>query len=129
MPITVSWYDDDQTIMLQSCIGDWTWDDYLVSIDALAALANSTTERVDYIMDITDTVGIPLGLPLKYIRKARAKRPPNLGIIVVVGASPIQKSVFNMARYIDRQYNNTRFLDDTLNDAVRRIIEHRQSSA
>jgi hypothetical protein len=61
MPITATWFDEEHTIILQSYMGDWTWDDWNVCNDELQAMLDSVDHTVHTIIDVSQSGQLPPG--------------------------------------------------------------------
>ena len=68
VPYTVTWYDDEKTILLFDISGTVSWDEFAVATDQACEMIDSVPHRVDIIFD--DHIGIPNGNPFPQLRKS-----------------------------------------------------------
>ena len=122
MPVTYSWYNDNQTVLLVEFKQKWAWDDMYRVRDAV--LAESTGDnRVDVIADFSKTRHVPPNA-MTHGRKALEKMHPNQGIQIFVGVPTMLKMMFDAAKTLMPQVivdANFAFAD-TFDEALR-IIE------
>lgn len=96
MAVHVKWWDDTRTILHYQFVGHWTWEEYWSAIEQ--ARKYSVDEmRVDIVADFIETGMVP-GSALTHLRKAVATRPPNRGIVVVVGTNIVVRSLISMSK-------------------------------
>ena len=85
MPHTISWFDEDKTVLLVLTEGKSTWEQYHAKYKDALQVVKSVDYRVDVIMDSRN--GIPPGNPIPHLRSIIADwdTAENLGIVVVLG--------------------------------------------
>ncbi len=102
MPAKFDWDDAEQTMGRYILSGDWTWDELQpVMSDSWAQIAKRESV-VDSIMIFESRFLPPNAMP--HLRKLATDRPANTGIVVLVGAGIIQRS---MIQVFTRIYSNT----------------------
>jgi hypothetical protein len=85
MPHTISWFDEDKTVLLVLTEGKSTWEQYHAKYEDALQVVKSVDYRVDVIMDSRS--GLPPGNPIPHLRSIIADwdTAENLGIVVVLG--------------------------------------------
>ena len=90
MPIEISWYDSEKTILLGTFKGEWTWGDYVAAGIQTLEIADGVQHRIDQIADMRESAAIPQGPALTIMnRNSSLANNIQLGITVLVGASVI----------------------------------------
>jgi hypothetical protein len=95
MMVTVSWYNDERTIMMYVFAGKWTWQEFYVAYDETIDNMDSVDHKVDFIMDMLKSEHIPFGA-LSQIKRAADRNHPNMGLAVYVGMNPLLQSIGNV---------------------------------
>lgn len=87
MPHTISWFDEEKTVLLVLTEGKSTWEQYHAKYDDALKVVKSVNYRVDVIMDSRG--GLPPGNPIPHLRAIITEwnTADNLGIVVVLGRS------------------------------------------
>lgn len=87
MGINISWFNEDQTALQISIVGDWTWDEYwAIRSQYLHPLLDTAGSDVTLIYDLTQTVHLPshaLSAILQMIETCHPRVAPD---VFVVGA-------------------------------------------
>ena len=98
MGITAEWINDEKTILHQFYAGEWTWDDYEASIRERTAMLDSVDHKVDVITDVSEMIVPKDALAnLSKITASSAFTHPNMGLLVIVGASRFVQIMSNIA--------------------------------
>ena len=128
MPIEISWFDEEKTILFAKFTGEWTWEEYAVSsIDALK-LAQATDYRLDQIIDMSASGAIPEGQALTHMNRSyELSRPFKIGLTILVGASTILRGVVS-ALAITNPNRNPRVFVDSIEEALEMIKNDREKS-
>ncbi|RMG84068.1 MAG: hypothetical protein D6712_11900, partial [Chloroflexi bacterium] len=88
MPVTVEWMDDAHTIILQTYITPWTWDEfYEATAGQTISMLNAVEHPVYIISDYTQGITLPTGSALTHARNALSKTPPNLAGLYIISSS------------------------------------------
>lgn len=84
MPYDFNWHDTDHTIIRVDIHGKVTWEAWYGVMDEVRQAIETSTWRVDLILN--DSVGMPPGNPMPHLKSttARLNRLPHMGIIVTV---------------------------------------------
>ncbi len=127
MPITVEWYNDAKTILLERFEGDWTLDEYKRLIDEARLMLSTVDHTVHILVDgRLKSPRLPANLISGGMLYAARHLPPNQGITVFVGVDAVSAIFVNIARNIGPRLHRTLFTTDTVEDALR-IIEQQAS--
>lgn len=127
MPVTLTPYDENETIMIYSFTDRWTIQEFIEVDDIVWERFHATDERMDLIVDLTDSRGLPLGITDLFHRAGKIDAPPSQGITVIV-RMPAFVSILMRAMY--RLYPQTAAvyrLADTLEEALCIIKDARQT--
>ena len=84
MPISTSWYDDEQRVIFQKFEGSWTWEDLGRGQEQLHTMASSVPYDVVLVGDLSHTSFMPQGNALSQGRTVFTKFPGNINPIIVV---------------------------------------------
>ena len=86
MPLSVSWYDDEHSIIVVTITVDTTWGEYDQAIDWIVTEASQVEHRVDVIFH--DNVGMPKGNPMPHLKRGSAKivHQPNIYYTIIAGS-------------------------------------------
>lgn len=96
MGVTARWWDDHRNIAYYELRGQWTWQEMWQAIYEMREIS-ADQDRVDVIVDVREG-GIVPSQALQHMRKMVMTRPPNRGIVVIVGTSRAVRSIVSMAR-------------------------------
>lgn len=96
MPLSVYWDNDEQTIIRCDSAGKWTWDEYHMALDEVAALARSVNHRVDLISIGTPDSAMPKGSPQPHFERAVQVLPDNVGLNITVTGSRLAAVMINI---------------------------------
>ena len=131
MPMHISWYDADQTILLCQGEGMWTWDDFHAGNGHVVELVRSVDHRVDLIYYRPPGTKPPSGSNLKHYRVSLQAMPDNVQLHVLVGGvNVLLQTTLNFfftiyGRFMERDMANRFILTDSLEKAQALILEHR----
>src|SRR5687767_15951584 len=125
MSIVVDWYDSQKRLMLYVFSGKWTWSEFYDVYHKAVAMENSVPHRVDVVIDIRQSAIPPTNvlLNMKYIAD---NQPPNIGLSVVVSASPLIRSLYEVAHKFHRPIGDYFRVAATMGEAFAMIAELRQ---
>lgn len=121
MSIELYWDNDDQTVMLCEFPRKWTWDDMYAMLTKVKRVTDRSEREIGAILDVRQGVSIPGGIftpsTYEHAKQMLKMGEGGSGPVVVVGASPLIKTVANAVRTIDQQaVSNVSFVD-TLDEA------------
>ncbi|MFN8528728.1 MAG: hypothetical protein U0670_08970 [Anaerolineae bacterium] len=122
MGIELYWDNEERTVMLCEVRGSWTWDDLFATLDKIKKVTDRSEQTIGAILDLTDGVTIPGGsifnpTALGHAKKMLQMSGGQTGPLVIVGASPMIKTVFNTFKGLDRQVTQHVAFSATVDDA------------
>ena len=126
MPITVKWYNEEKTILLEIFEGQWTLVEYRQLIDEAVALLATVDHTVHIIADASTSGTLP-GQMTTGILYAIRQIPLNQGLTVFVDADLFTRVLIQIASKLSAKVVQTTFTASSIEDAVR-IIEREASS-
>ena len=126
MPITVSWLDEEKTIVLQVYTGRWTWDEFYQATQVTTAkMMKSTNQTVHIFADYTHSQGIPAGGAFTKAYSALRSYPDNWGSLVIVGANRFITMMVEIFKNMFRTSLGAKtFIAETMDDAYNLIAEY-----
>jgi hypothetical protein len=87
MPVTVNWYDDEQTIIRYEIIGLWKWPEFQDAWHQANGMVAGVDHPVDFIVDLTASVLVPAEATRRFRQLVAAHpRHARAGNVVIVGA-------------------------------------------
>jgi len=95
MGIAVYWDNDEQTILCQSIVGTWTWEDYDRSIYQAYTTIRSVNYTVHLIGDIRYSAPQSLTPAWPSLGRALRHLPDNIGLAITVGAGYFTASFYH----------------------------------
>ena len=128
MPYTVTWYDDEKTILLFDISGTVSWDEFAVATNQACEMIDSVPHRVDMIFD--DHIGMPQGNPFPQLRKSMKSfnERKNLVLSITVAHSRMTSLVESLVditkRFSPMNAKKTHYVD-TFGEALDIIVQHR----
>lgn len=85
MAITAKWFNEEQTIILQTLLRGWEWEELLdFNRSELPTLLGSVNHTVDVIADMRSNVSLPFGSALKNGFEVVQFMPDNWGWTIIV---------------------------------------------
>lgn len=107
MPVTVTWNDDREEIIVFRFEGHWTWKEFHVANDAAGAWAAQKSHMIDAIFDFERASSI---IPEDVISTAAevarlSEQLPNQGITVVVSMSSWVQAIVQVIITVARTHN------------------------
>jgi len=95
MQIAVFWDDPQQTIIRSESSGQWTWDEYHAAVEQVVALANSTNQRVDLIINSLPGAAAPSGSSIPHYQRAQRIMPDNVRLNIIVNTNTFGRMIIN----------------------------------
>lgn len=92
MSVSVKWYDEAHTIICYTFGERWTWEEYYPAYSETIQMMDSVSHKVDFIMDMLTSKGLPPGA-LQQIKRAADRNHPNMGLAVYVGMNFITQAL------------------------------------
>lgn len=127
MKIRVEWDDPEKTVLRYDFLEGWTWSDYLAAVEVSNPMMKSVGYTIDFIANFEHSALPPLWTFAGF-QRSRDYSPPNLGVIVVVGASRFVEALINLAVFtrLYKKLGQKIVVVHTLQDARAAIAQWRQ---
>jgi hypothetical protein len=116
MNITVSWDNDDKTIIRYDFQGQWTWDEFHKTSKEAFAMTRSVEHRVDSISNFHKGAALPPNALFQF-RQAMTNAPKNRGMTVIVGGNTFIKTMVRVFSNLNKQLGERLKIADTLDEA------------
>ncbi len=117
MPVQVSWYDDEHTILYYKFDKLWELEELFAAINTGREMVTAEPHIVDAIFDMIDSTTIPHRM-LASLRSVEHLTPANLRYSVAVGMNPFLTGLAHMVAKavpnLMKNFEATRTLDDAL---------------
>lgn len=132
MAIEIRWDNDAQTVIWCEFGREWTWDDMDATMLRVKGITDSAEREIAAIIDVRRGVNLPGGSLFTPAALNQAKKLLKLGEggsgpVVVVGASPLIKSIYNTVRTLDKNgLSNVTFAESL--DEARSLLQARNHS-
>jgi len=126
MGLELYWDDDARTTMLLAVRGAWTWDELYAAVLKIKQVTDSRDRVICAILDLSAGLKLPGGGFLNQEAYALAQKLLKLGEggvgpVVVVGISPLIKTLYTSFRAMDRKaLGNVQFAATV--DEARRLL-------
>lgn len=117
MAITVSWLDDTQTMLRYDVSGAWTWQDLAEALNQGNDLMDSVSHRVEVIVDMSGSAGMPANMIELGRRMTGIRRPENMGVVVVIQGGALLEALVGTMRRIYKGLDQSILYADTLEAA------------
>ena len=95
MPISVTWDNEEKTILLRKVTKPWSWQDYIEAMKVVHQKLSEVDHMVDIIVDCTEINNLPDGA-LGSLSKSNRAYPENMGQQFVVSSSLFIELFSNM---------------------------------
>lgn len=128
MGITVSWYNDEHTILLEQFEGKWLLEDYYRMVDEAAALLAATPHTVHIIVDVSGSA-LPPAQMVSGMRYALRKMPPNEGVVTFVQPGAMAKALIDLAKRFAPQSTDKVFIDTSREAALATIAQYEDDAS
>lgn len=115
MSINVKWDNAEQTIILWTFIGRWSWGEYDSALTEATTLLDSVKHHVDFLYDLREMSILPPDLITQF-KTRYLKKHPNTRLFLVVGIDSYLQLLWNTftalpyARHLRARYFDS--LDD-----------------
>lgn len=130
MPISVSWDDEEKTVILLDFSGQWTWTDYDGARVATNATLDTVAHPVAMIVDFHQSQYVPHDI-LMHARHALDSAHPNLDTFVLVGANTFFQHIYQLLQHAFPLLTARHrvLFASTREDARARLAAYRQQSS
>ncbi len=133
MGIELYWDNDAQTVIWCEFDREWTWDEMDATMNKVKGITDRAAREIAAIIDVRRGVNFPGGSIFTPAALNQAKKMLRMGEggtsgpVVVVGASPLIKTVYNTVRAMDKNgLSNVSFAESL--DEARAILQARSHS-
>jgi len=132
MGIDLHWDNGAQTVMMCAVEAEWTWEEMDTAMTRIKQITDSADHEIAAIVDVTKGVNIPGGLfspntlnqAKKMLKMGETSTP---GPVIIVGASPLIKTIYGTLRGMDKNgLNNVSFAATV--DEARTTLKQRNYS-
>lgn len=123
MPVTTDWLDEKKNTLYMKFSKPWTWDEYYPASDLAKSLTDSVENRVNILLDFTESGGMLPPSALTHFKKSAEKAHPRRGAVIIVSKRMmLVKSLVTVIQKIVPM-NQAILFADTLEEA-KGIINH-----
>lgn len=126
MAIIVTWYPDHKNIVYVRFETAWNWDDFYTMNEDFNALANSVSEPIAALIDVSHT-----SMPANFIAQlpkiasiSNSERPTNLDLTVVVGLRGIIETAVSIFSRVYRQAASHLLMASNVEEGLATIVAH-----
>jgi hypothetical protein len=116
MPASVTWDNEERTIIHQKLVGEWTFEDYTKSAAETQELTASMSHTVHVIVDFTESTGYPTRL-LAAGQALDRNLPTNQGSVFVVKCPPYIQAVFDIVVKLYPKVGQNAYYVETVEEA------------
>ena len=95
MGITVTWDNEDRTILRLDINRQWNWDEYDDAIDMAYFMITEIGHKVDLITDLSRDTAVPGDEAVRHFQRAFRLRPANVGQTITSGGNSFSRKVFS----------------------------------
>lgn len=124
--ITIVWDNPEQTALLLTYTEGWKPEDFLVVLDQVYQMIDTSAGKVDLIHDVRESRRPPARM-MSLITYVKAKRHPRQGFHVVVGGTAFMRALTEVASKFIPQAKNVLFVSD-IDDARSLLSKKRNRS-
>jgi hypothetical protein len=128
MAMRMYWADDIEAVLMWEFIEHWTWDEYHSHIKTLLAMStDAKVSRVDIIVDMTKSSGIPSGIIGNMLagNPAEGSNTNGWGLTVVVGGGILIRTMLNIVRNLSSVIREHYVTANTVAEAKQIILQER----
>lgn len=123
MPIHISWYDEQKTILLEVFEGKWSVEDYYRLIDDAAAHLATVPHTVHIMIDAAKSA-LPPSAMMGGMRYAIRKRPLNQGITVFVQPGSLARALIELGKRFSPATTADVLIAASREEALALIVRH-----
>ncbi len=132
MPITLTWYDETQKILVQRFTGHWTMNEYFALKPDSERFFNSTPERVDVMLDMLEAKHFLPPNVMMYVQEIVKNADfsyPNWGLAVFISTWRMNQVLYNIGCRVSREYRQHVRITDSYEQALSLIATDRQAAS
>jgi hypothetical protein len=128
MSVKVSWYDDEQTIILQEFPMTWTWEEFFEAVERTVELEKTVSHPL-YVMGTNPRNGkMPGGSVLANFEAAIRMHEPQMQLYIMATNNPFTALFGGMFLQITRMRDKIRLVA-RVEDGLRLIADEKQKVA
>ena len=120
MPIVVKWFNSQQSAVLMTFEGQWTWQTFYQGIDEAVVLLDTLAQAVTLVIDLSKSAEMPKG-SIAHIRNAQGIQHPNIEKVVFIGMNTFMQMIGNLAARLNRGRNRRVYMVATMEEALQYI--------
>lgn len=128
MQITVSWFDDQHTILLYTFDPRWTWEDFIETKSVADPMIDAAGRDIALIFDARRIRHLPLN-SLTYAREMVETRHPQGRPVIIVGENLIVRTIYHLVERVAGQFMRDFSVVESLDEAVAVIAHYREQSS
>jgi hypothetical protein len=126
MPINCYWDKTDAAVMHIDIAGRYTWDEFDVSIAAVAASVARASYSVVVIVDITRAAPMPAESSFQHLEKAMSRVASNVDLCVVNGpVNRFGRTIWSKVMAVHKTLNHKVVFVENVEDAYQVIATRR----
>lgn len=125
MPVTLTPYDENKTILIYKLVGNWSWTEFNTVDDDVWDHFERTDQRIDLIFDFMQSNQMPLGIGEIMKRAGRRTAPAHRGLGVVVKPPMILPIILRALQRVHPVAASIYRTADTQKEAIDLINESR----
>jgi hypothetical protein len=128
MAMQMYWATDIDTVLMWEFNDHWTWDEYHSHIKTLITMSSvAKVPRVDIIVDMTKSAGIPSGIISNILagNPAEGSNTNGWGLTVVVGGGVLIQTMLNVMRTLSSVIREHYITANNIPEAKKLILRER----
>lgn len=98
MRVTVSWANEEQSIIRYDFVRGWEWRDIHNALDEAHKMVDTVDHRVDVLMDFSSASLLPSGALTQLNMAYRNPKHENIGVTYLIAKSSFVSSIVTMAQ-------------------------------
>jgi len=126
MPVTIDWFDAEKTAIVQTFVGDWTWEEHFEVIEEFREMMETVDHVVDYVANFEKVQGVPKGT-LTNFRNALKNSHPRTGMIVVISTNRFVNALLKTLTTLYNSVSNQGIYQvNTVEEAINLLEKRKQ---
>lgn len=121
MAIETQWLNRQQSAVLITFDGRWTWEIFYQAIEQAMSLFDTLTQPVPLIIDLTNSEAMPNN-SIAHIRNAQGIKHEQMEKVIFVGMSTFMQMIGNLASRLNRGGTRNVSMVSTINEALQDIL-------
>ena len=120
MPITVTWHDEQERILLEIFEGEWGLDDYMQMVDTAASLLSQKDHEVDIVVDFSNSKVVPREI-VTGARYAEKRVPHNQGTVIFVNAGALISTYVGISKRLGFKASSRLENASSVDEAIQKL--------